>query len=127
MKRKFRKRRPFQEQENPNTLFRKMTRDHVDVLENIEFVLVEAWREHSEIDDRIVMNALNASISGVEPVEPMPRLVFRRLGEMRLVRSDVDDPIWIGGLKVVLESVHTHSNAHPGDIDYLKFSERFIP
>jgi hypothetical protein len=42
-------------------------------------------------------------------------------------RSDISDEIWKKGLKVVLESVHTHSDAKEGDTDYLEFASAFIP
>jgi len=34
--------------------------------------------------------------------------------------------IWKNGLKVILESVHTHSKAQRGDRDYLKFVLRYV-
>jgi len=127
MKRKFKKRRPFQEKENPHALFRKMTRDHIDVLENIEFVLVEAWREHPEIDDCMVEDALEAAISRDTASDELSEMLLERLNSVRLMRSDVEDKIWKAGLKVVLESVHTHSDAMPGDREYLAFIDQFIP
>jgi len=127
MKRKFKKRRPFQERENPHRLFRKMTRDHVDVLENIEFVLVQAWREHPGIDDCLVEDALDAAIAGDTASDPLSDMMLEQLNSVRLMRSDIDDKIWKAGLKVVLKSVHNHSDAMPGERDYLVFADQFIP
>lgn len=127
MKRKFKKRRPFQEQETPHKLFKKMTRNHVDVLENIEFVLVQTWRENPDIDDCLVEDALDAAIAGDTASDPLSKLLLERLSSVRAIRNDIDDKIWKAGLKVVLESVHTHSDAMPGEINYLAFADQFIP
>ena len=127
MNRKFKKRRPFQERENPHALLRKMTRDHVDVLENIEFVLVQAWREHPEIDDCLVEDALSAAIAEDTASDPISEMLLKQLDNIRLIRCDVDDKIWKAGLQVVLKSVHTHSDAMQGDRQYLEFVNKFIP
>lgn len=127
MQKKFKKRRPFQERENPRALFRKMTRDHVDVLQNIEFTLVQAWREDEAVDDWIVLKALTSSLRQEEPSHPLARAIFQRLAEARALRGDVSDEIWKAGLKVVIESVKTHSDAQPGEVSYLSFVEGFIP
>lgn len=104
-----------------------MTRDHVDVLENIECVMVQVWREHPEIDDCLVEDALDAAIAGDTASDPLSEMLLERLNSIRLMRSDIDDKIWKAGLKVVLESVHTHSDAMPGDREYLAFADQFIP
>lgn len=124
---RFKKRRPFERKESPNKIFREMTTQHTDVLENIEFVLVMAYREHEEVDDRVVASALKAVISNHLPDDESVRMIFNRLYAMRIQRSDVPDEIWTKGLKVVLESVHTHSDIEPGNTDYLDFAAVYIP
>jgi hypothetical protein len=124
---RFKKRRPYVREENPHKIFRKMTTDHVDVLQNIEFILVEAYREHEEVDDRVVASALKAVINNHLPEDETVRMIFNQLYAMRIQRSDVSDEIWTKGLKVVLESVHTHSDNEPGDTDYLDFAAKYIP
>jgi hypothetical protein len=124
---RFKKRRPFERKENPHKIFRKMTTDHVDVLENIECILVDAYRQDDEVDDRVVASALNASIHNRLPEDEIVKTIFNRLYAMRIQRSDVSDEIWTNGLKVVLESVHTHSDIQTGDTDYLDFAAMYIP
>jgi len=126
-KRKFKKRRPYEKIENPRTVFRKMTRDHVDVLENIEFALVSAWRKDASIDDRAVALALKAAIVQSPPADALAARLYGELAAVRSFREDVADDIWKAGLKVVLESVHTHSDAAPGDYEYLSFAGAFLP
>ena len=127
MAKRFKKRRPYQRQETPHKLLKKVTRDHLDVLENIEFVLVQTWRDNPEIDDCLVEDALDAAIAGDMASDPLSNILLERLNSVRLMRSDVEDKIWKAGLKVVLESVHTHSDAMPGDREYLAFADQFIP
>ena len=124
--RKFKKRRAYVKVENPHARFRKMTRDHADVLQNIEFALVSAWREDGAIDDRTVALALKAAIAESTPTEVLAGRLVDDLAFARTFRGDVSDDIWRAGLKVVLESVHTHSDARPGDRDYLDFVSNYI-
>lgn len=120
------KRRPYQREENPHALFRKMTRDHTDVLQNIEFAIVTAWREHPEIDDRAVAHALKSAIAETEPAGKLAEVVADALENTKLLRGEMDENLWGAGLKVVLESVHTHSEMQPGDTDYLDFVRAYI-
>ena len=126
MNKKPKKRRPFEEVQNPHKLFRKMTQHHTDVLQNIEFALVSKYREHSVIDDRAVAQALEAAITDTEPTDAMSNVLFETLKETRLIRSDVSNDLWRAGLKVVLKSVHTHSDVRTGCRGYLNFVSGFI-
>ena len=121
------RRRKFIREEKPQKIYREMTNKHVDVLENIEFAIINVWREHPLIDDRAVATALKAAIKAEEVNDIMPRLLKKSLEGARLIRSDVPDEIWTKGLKVVLESVYTHSDAKQGDREYLEFADMFIP
>jgi hypothetical protein len=121
------RKRKFIREEKPEKIFKQMTRDHVDVLQNIEFCLVSAWRNDSSIDDKVIAYALKKSIADTEfPNEPNSPLISS-LENARLLRLDVPDDIWRNGLKVVLESVYTHSDAKEGDRDYLEFVSEFMP
>ncbi len=103
-----------------------MTRDYLDVLQNIEFSIVSTFRHCGDIDDRIIASALKAMVAGGEPTDDLSNMLVEDLEDVRMERSDVPDTIWQNGLKVVLESVHTHSGARPGDRDYLKFVLRYL-
>jgi hypothetical protein len=91
----------------PNKLLKRMTRDHVDILQNIEFTLISDYREEPE-DSR--SQKLNDSLEA-----------------MREFRSDVPDDLWRDGLRTVLQSVHRHSNLRPGERNYINFVSDFIP
>ena len=48
----------------PRKLLKRMIKNHQDILQNIEFILVSRYRDDRHIDDRIVADALKAAIRG---------------------------------------------------------------
>ena len=107
-------------------LLKRMTRDHHDLLQNIEFILVSGYREDGSIDDRIISDALKAAIRGDTAEYALAESLNEDLEEMRLLRSDVSDDIWRDGLRTVLQSVQRHSNLRRGEREYLDFVCDFI-
>jgi hypothetical protein len=107
-------------------LLKRMTRDHWDVLQDIEFVFISRYRDDRRIDDRIVANALKAAIHGDTAEDTFAESLNKDLEEVRLLRSDVSDDIWRDGLCTVLQSVHRHSYLRPGEREYLDFVCHFI-
>ena len=107
--------------------FKFMTEHHVDILQNIEFSLVTAWRDDSDIDDKDTAAALKTVINEGQAENQQVKSLVSVLENIRMQRLDVSDDIWKKGLKVVLDSVYTHSNAKEGDTDYLEFASDFIP
>ncbi len=123
---RFKKRRNYERKERPEKIFKQMTRHHIDVLQNIEFSIVSACRGNSGIDDKIIASALKAAIAGDEPADELSALLTNDLANTRRMREDVPDTIWTNGLKVVLQSVHNHSDARPGDRDYITFVQNYV-
>ena len=111
----------------PRKLLKRMTRDHYDILQNIEFVLVSIYRNDRSIDDRIVADALKAAIHGDVPQGVHAQSLMNGLEDIREMRSDVQDDIWRDGLRTVLQSVYRHSNLRPGATGYLDFVSDFVP
>jgi hypothetical protein len=107
-------------------LMGRMVRDHQDVLQNIEFILVTGYREDHSIDDRIVADALKAAIHHDVPQEPRVISLNEGLEEIRQFRSDISDDVWRDCLRVVLQSVHRHSSLSPGSRGYLNFVSDFV-
>ena len=107
-------------------LLKRMTRDHQDVLENIEFILVSGYRDDGRIDDRIIAVALKAAISGDMAEDALAESLNKGLEEIRRLRSDISDDIWRDGLRTVLQSVQRHSSLRPGEREYLDFVSDFI-
>ena len=108
-------------------VYRRMTRDHQDVLQNIEFALLSTWRTYPTIDDADVKQALTACVDGVPAEDADAYRLQMALDNVREVRDDVSDDLWRDGLRVVLHSVHNHSTATRGATGYLRFIDMFIP
>jgi len=107
-------------------LMKRMSKDHLDVLQNIEFVLVTRYREDNTIDDRVVAEALKVAIDNDIPQNDLAASIKESLQGIRELRSDVSDDIWQAGLTTILQSVHRHSNLQPGSREYLDFVSDFI-
>jgi hypothetical protein len=111
----------FKETLGTRKLLRRMTRDHLDVLQNIESVFISAYHEDGSIDDRVIAEVLKAAIRDEEPVSARAQWISDDLDEIRNLRPDVTDDIWRDGLKTVLQSVQRHSDLRPGECEYLDF------
>jgi len=111
----------------PADPMKEMMREHQDVLQNIEFTLVTAWRSRPAIDDRAALDALTAALRREEPAEEARRLLFDQLRAARETRPDVSDETWGKGLRVVADSVRRRSDLRPGSTDYLDFVSPFLP
>lgn len=107
-------------------LMGRMVRDHQDVLQNIEFILVSGYREHHSINDRSVADALKAAIHDDVLQEPRVISLKEGLEGVGQLRSEISDDIWRDCLRVVLQSVHRHSSLSPGSRGYLDFVSDFI-
>ncbi len=107
--------------------FGRMTREHHDVLQNIEFALMSAYQNDPEIDDKDVAVTLKTVLAGEVSEDEALRSMVEKLAEIRRMRADITDDLWNDGLKVVLESVHNHSEVRTGDRGYLRFVQSFMP
>jgi hypothetical protein len=108
---------------------KQMSRDHLDVLQNIEFTLITLARQADEIDDRTIDEALRIAFRGGEPDEDTDEFVaelLEALEDMRGLREDVPDNIWQAGLKTVRDSVRNHSSLAPGEKRYIRFVEPYV-
>jgi len=108
-------------------LLKRMRRDHLDLLQNIEFILIKRYQEDSTIDDRLVAEVLKAAIDSNAPQDEQAASIKESLQGIRELRSDVSDDIWRDGLRTVLQSVHRHSDLKPGSTYYLDFVSEFVP
>jgi len=105
---------------------KRMRREYQDVLQNIEFVLVQAYRERADVDDRVCRDVLRAALKGRVPAEEPQRGICEALGAIRHERDDVPDDVWAAGLRTILDSVRLHSSYRPGETSYLGFVDPFI-
>jgi hypothetical protein len=102
------------------------SRDHLDILQNIEFMLVETHREHPEIDDRDVRDALRAALNGTGSESFQVTVLILALTAVRENRDDVSDDVWRKCLRVVEESVERHSTFRLGETSYLDFAAKYV-
>jgi len=119
----------YQHERSTKGNLKHMTRDHVDVLQNIEFALVKCARDDSSIDDRLIDQALRICISQAEPPDNIDSRVARlcqTVTSIRSLREDVSDEIWIAGLRTVDDSVRRHSNLKTGETEYLDFVRQYV-
>ncbi len=119
----------YQHDRESKLSMKQMSRDHLDVLQNIEFSLVEMAQKVPAIDDRVLDEALRCSLAGHPPGEEAEdeiHDVFGLLQGMRRFREDVSDGVWNSGLKAVRDSVRRHSSLAPGDRAYIRFVEPYI-
>ncbi len=105
---------------------KRMPRDHADVLQNIEFMLVQAHRGDDQIDDGVLAEAVDASRKRVTPEDPNVLLVVSMVSTVRTMRADVGDETWEKCLKTVADSIRRHSDLRPGQKAYIRFIEKFI-
>jgi len=110
----------------PRKSMKRMTRDHLDILQNIEFVLVSGYRSDRSIDDCIVADALKAAIFDTEAEDTRVQSLNEGLEDIHELHSDISDDIWQDGLRTVLQSVHRHSSLKPGSRWYLDFVSDFV-
>jgi hypothetical protein len=108
---------------------KQMARDHLDVLQNIEFMLVRLAQKDGAIDDRMIDEALRYALAGRPPGEDADAEVaemYHALAEMRRFRNEVSDGVWNSGLKTVRDSVRRHSKLLPGEKAYIRFVQPYV-
>jgi hypothetical protein len=111
----------------PGKLMKQMARDHEDVLQNIEAVIIARYRADGNVDDRAVDEALRACMGGKPADDPVAADLVKDLEAVRALREDVPDDVWRDGLQVVHDSVKRHSQLRPGETSYLEFTQPFFP
>lgn len=104
-----------------------MQRDHLAVLQDIEFALVQACHETEGVDDEVAEQVLRAAITRHPPADPRAE---RALTLLELVqkefRSDISENLWTDGLRVVYTSLRRHSDCRPGETRYLDFVSYYV-
>ena len=105
---------------------RKMVRDHADLLQNVEFALVNAAKDADEIDDTLVEQILRNSIGCKSSEHPVVVWAMRMLASVRDLRPDVTDDLWRDALRVVYSSLRRHSSCESGDTSYLRFVSQYV-
>ncbi len=105
---------------------KRIVRDHVDVLQNVEYALVQAARDSGNIDDFITEQVLRHAIQGKPTDDPTVMWAMNLLAVTRQERPDISDQLWGDALRVVYASLQRHSSCEPGDTSYQRFASRFL-
>ena len=106
--------------------WKRVVREHQDVLQNIEFALVAEYRNDRTIDDCIIAEVLKSAIHNNAPTDDRAQSLDRGLREIRQLRSDVPDDVWRDCLRTILQSVRLHSSLKQGSKGYLNFVSDYI-
>jgi hypothetical protein len=108
-----------------------MTQEHPDVLQNIEFVLVSAYRRDKAIDDAVCFNALEAALSGETPSDERVQGLVQGIADIRALsrtgEASVSDELWNNALLVIMNSIKFWSTLKPGARGYLEYVSPFLP
>ncbi|KKM00152.1 hypothetical protein LCGC14_1807290 [marine sediment metagenome] len=105
----------------------RMSRDHQDVLQNIEFALVSTWRHRDDVDDKACHAAIESMLTRRQPRDEAASALSDQLLVVRAERDDVPERLWQDGLRVVADSIRTHSQRRPSEQAYLNFVGQYIP
>ncbi len=119
----------YQHDRTTKSDFKHMTRDHVDVLQNIEFALVQEARRDPEIDDATIDRALGNCLDRTalpDDADSRDVRLCRMLESMQALHKEVSAELWHAGLRTVRKSVRTHSSLAPGDTGYLDFVRPYV-
>ena len=111
---------------SPGKRMKVMSRDHEDVLQNIEFALVTQFREDRGIDDRHVDEALTVAIDNGTPSDRRVEDLVSAIDQIRSLREDVSDEVWRTALLTVRDSVRRHSDRKPRETSYLDFVSPYV-
>lgn len=107
-------------------LRRTISKNHMDLLQNIEFVLVRHYRDNDDIDDNMCADALRSVVKDKPLTNPYSISMAEELLSLKASRGDVDDKLWIDSCRVVLNSINDHSTLAPGNRGYLTFMKQFV-
>ena len=92
-------------------------------------VLADAFLENSEINDQDVLAALKSCIWQRDSDDQRVSLLVRVLERCKVdaigFHENADD-IWINGLRIIHQSVGTHSSDYSNGQNYLKFAVSFV-
>jgi len=125
-RRKAKKKEITRRVEDAHMLMKRMTRDHIDVLQNIEAILVFGYRADHSIDDNVVMDTLRGALQDKVPADPRASIMLENLEKVFSTRGDVSKETRADALRVVMQSVGRHSTLMPGSREYLNFVCQFI-
>jgi len=119
----------YQHDRENNTSMRRMVRDHVDLLQDIEAIVLAYSRKTPDVDDRTIDEALELlrrDKENIKSAELHVKSLCLLLNQIRSRHSESSDTIWLGALRTVQDSVRRHSSLMPGEKGYLEFLSEYV-
>ena len=105
---------------------RRLVRNHADLLQNIEFTLVNVASDSHEVDDQCIERILRHAITQKASEDPSINLALDSLAAIRRLREEDPGDLWSDALRVVNASLKRHSNSEPGETSYLRFVSQYV-
>ena len=105
---------------------RRVVRNHADLLQNIEFALVNAASDAHEVDDQCIERILRHAITQKASEDPSINSALDSLAAIRRQREEDPGDLWSDALRVVYASLKRHSNCEPGETSYLHFVSQYV-
>jgi|GEM_PF-1377277 len=121
----------FQEEYEEMRLLGSIVRDHPDLLQNIEFALVETWKEDVSVDDAAAYEALRAvreDDAAHSPPAASAAAAVRAIFDWRqsLEPDGLSRALRRAACKKIMRSIRNHSGCTPGERGYLCFVSPFV-
>jgi hypothetical protein len=108
-------------------LTQRVAREHLVVLQGIEAVLVTAYRTIEAIDDAVCLAAVSSAVTGRAAKDPLAAMLADKFAQVRSRLANGAKEDWLDALRVVGQSIQTHSSCAPGDVGYLGFIDHYLP
>ncbi len=107
-------------------LFKTVTAENQDILQNIEFILLKNYRNNKMIDDKLCGEALRVLLYEKNCDLSLVYNIVEELRQIREIRNDISEKVWRDSLRIVLDSIRTHSSMKPDERNYLHFISHFF-
>ena len=105
---------------------RRLVRNHADLLQNIEFALLNAASESHDVDDQCIEKILRHAITQQVPKDSMIGEALDSLAAIRQMRAFDSDDLWFDALRVIYTSLKRHSSCEAGEFSYLRFISNYV-
>jgi len=111
---------------DPRKMMKQISENHLDLLQNIEFALISCYRRDDTVDDCILRDVLKAILFKKTYDDIRIQELAAQLQAIREMREDISADIWNDALRVVLDSINTHSSLAPEARGYIDYISPFV-
>jgi hypothetical protein len=114
----------YQHDRDNRATLKHIVRDHIDILEDIEMVMLAYAEESPEVDDRTIDEALGLlrrKNESIRDAELHVKSLCHLMSHIRARHGDVSDTIWLGALRTVQDELRRHSSLNPGEKTYIEY------